>query len=317
MKTKQTITACLALLTVMIASLITSQANAVDEGWTVSFAEAKAQAAKEGKSILMEFTGSDWCPPCKALHKNVLSQEVFKTEAPKNFILLKLDNPRDKSHQTVEEQAQYRKLSAQFKITGVPTIILADDQGRPYHRQVGYSGDPAAKYVADLTQKSTILAQRNEFLAKADQAEGAERAKLLDQAIALIDSELAISTYSDTVKEIIKLDADGSAGLKDKYEGVLQTAEIKTAMTEIQKGLQNGTPEDALAKIEKVLEEKKPTGEALQEVLYLKSFINFRSNNKEAAQKLLEEAKAAAPGTKRAGQIDQILKQTFGAGAKK
>ena len=66
-----------------------------------------------------------------------------------------------------------------------------------------------------------------------------------------------------------------------------------------------------------MLEEKKPTGEALQEVLYLKSFINFRSNNKEAAQKLLEEAKAAAPGTKRAGQIDQILKQTFGAGAKK
>ncbi|HIF10015.1 MAG TPA: hypothetical protein EYQ81_09320, partial [Sneathiellales bacterium] len=103
-----------------------------------------------------------------------------------------------------EEQAQYRKLSAQFKVTGVPTIILADDQGRPYHRQVGYSGDPPDKYVADLKQKSTILAKRNEFLAKADQAEGVERAKLLDQAIGLIDNELAMSTYIDTVEEIIK-----------------------------------------------------------------------------------------------------------------
>ncbi len=30
------------------------------EGWVVDFEKAKAQAAKEGKSILMEFTGSDW-----------------------------------------------------------------------------------------------------------------------------------------------------------------------------------------------------------------------------------------------------------------
>ena len=314
MKTNPTFATCLALLTLAVASLITSRADAVDEGWTVSFAEAKAQAAKEGKSILMEFTGSDWCPPCKALYKNVLSKEVFKTEAPKNFILLKLDNPRDKSKQSVEEQAQYRKLSAQYKITGVPTIILADDQGRPYHRQVGYSGDPAAKYVADLTQKSTILAKRNEFLAKADQAEGVERAKLLDQAIALIDSDLAIATYGDTVREIIKLDADGSAGLKAKYEGVLQTSEIKTALTEIQKGVQNSTPDQAIAKLDKLIADKKPTGEGLQEVLFLKSSIKFQSGDKEAAQKLLNEAKAAAPSSKRATNIDQILKKFFGAG---
>jgi thioredoxin-related protein len=311
MKTNPTFATCLALLTLAVASLITSRADAVDEGWTVSFAEAKAQAAKEGKSILMEFTGSDWCPPCKALHKNVLSKEVFKTEAPKNFILLKLDNPRDKSKQSLEEQAQYRTLSAQYKITGVPTIILADDQGRPYHRQVGYSGDPAAKYVADLTQKSTILAKRNEFLAKADQAEGVERAKLLDQAIALIDSDLAIATYGDTVREIIKLDADGSAGLKAKYEGVLQTSEIKTALTEIQKGVQNGTPDQAIAKLDKLIADKKPTGEGLQEVLFLKSSIKFQSGDKEAAQKLLNEAKAAAPSSKRATKIDQILKKFF------
>ncbi|SVD37720.1 uncharacterized protein METZ01_LOCUS390574, partial [marine metagenome] len=37
-----------------------------EEGWLVDFAKAKAQSAKEGKPILMEFTGSDWCPPCKA-----------------------------------------------------------------------------------------------------------------------------------------------------------------------------------------------------------------------------------------------------------
>ena len=94
------------------------------EGWVRSFAEAKELAAKEGKSILMEFTGSDWCPPCKALHKNVLGTDVFKTEIKKDFILLVLDNPRDKSLVSDAEQEQYKKLSAQYKITGVPTVRL-------------------------------------------------------------------------------------------------------------------------------------------------------------------------------------------------
>ena len=62
-------------LAVMISTLFVSTAVA-EEGWLVDFEKAKTQAAKEGKPILMEFTGSDWCPPCKALHKNVLVKEI-------------------------------------------------------------------------------------------------------------------------------------------------------------------------------------------------------------------------------------------------
>ena len=114
------------------AILSLTVAAQADEGWVVDFEKAKAQAAKEGKSILMEFTGSDWCPPCKSLHANVLSKDVFKTEMPKNFVLLKLDSPRDKSKQTPEEIEQYKVLSAKYGIQGVPTIFLADAKGRPY-----------------------------------------------------------------------------------------------------------------------------------------------------------------------------------------
>ena len=311
MKTHPTIIACAALVALSVSAFITPNAIAVDEGWTVSFAEAKAQAAKEGKSILMEFTGSDWCPPCKALRKNVFMSEVFKAEAPKAFILLKLDNPNDKSDQSLEEQAQFRKLAPRYKLTSYPTIILADAEGRPYHMQKGYSNTPAKAFLANLTGKSTVLAERNEFLSKADQAEGAERAKLLDQAISLIDSELAISTYSDTVKEIIKLDADGTAGLKVKYESALQVGEIKAALAEIQGGLRNSTPEKAIAKVDKLIEEKKPTGAGLQEVLFFKSLIIFRSGDKPAAQKLLEEARTAAPETEKATEINGILERVF------
>ena len=122
-----------------------------ESGWLVDFAKAKAQSAKEGKPILMEFTGSDWCPPCIALHDNVLTSDVFKEQMPKKFILLKLDNPNDKSKQTPAEIAQYKKLSAEYKVEGVPTIIVADATGKEQHRQVGYSrSQTAQEWVTEL-----------------------------------------------------------------------------------------------------------------------------------------------------------------------
>lgn len=132
-------------LTLLALGGITLNAIAVEEGWLVDFEKAKTQSAKEGKPIMMEFTGSDWCPPCKALHKNVLTSKVFKEKMPAKFILLKLDNPRDKSKQTPEEIAQYQKLSKEYKIKGVPTVIIADAKGTEKHRQVGYSSKQSAE----------------------------------------------------------------------------------------------------------------------------------------------------------------------------
>ena len=83
--------------------------------------------------------------PAKALHKNVLTSDIFKQQIPKKFVLLKLDNPRDKSKQTSEEIAQYKKLSKEYTVRGVPTIIVADAKGKEQHRQVGYSSRQTAQ----------------------------------------------------------------------------------------------------------------------------------------------------------------------------
>ena len=247
------------------------------EGWVRSFAEAKELAAKEGKSILMEFTGSDWCPPCKALHKNVLGTETFKAEITKDFILLVLDNPRDKSLVSDAEQEQYKKLSAQYKVTGVPTVFLADAEGKPYHKQVGYSGDPADKWVANARGKVKVLAQRDEFFAQASEAKGVERAKLLEKAIAGIDSAVALALYGDTIDEIISLDAEDTAGLKGKYAKLRQGA----------------------------------INEAKQKELYQASYKLFQAGDKPGAKKLLLEAQALAPETRLGQQIPKIIESNF------
>ena len=290
--------------TAAIFSLTTAQAA---DGWLVDFEKAKAKAAKEGKSILMEFTGSDWCPPCKALAKNVLTKDVFKMEMPKDFVLLKLDSPRDKSKQTPEEIEQYKTLSAKYGIQGVPTIFLADAKGRPYYQTVGYSGDPADKYVADLKKQLATLAKRDASFAKAERASGVEKAKHLAEGLSLVDEETALKTYDDVVSQIIELDADNKAGLKAKFEGLKNNVGFKA---DLQAAMTGSEPDETIAAIDKLIAEKKPTGTAMQEAIFMKGAILFQSD-KAKAKELLLEAQKLAPNSDTGQRIDGILEQFF------
>jgi thioredoxin-related protein len=67
------------------------------EGWLTNLDKAKVAAKKEGKIILVEFTGSDWCPPCKALKKTVFNSDTFKKYAKSSLVLVELDSPRGKN----------------------------------------------------------------------------------------------------------------------------------------------------------------------------------------------------------------------------
>ena len=257
----------------------------------------------------MEFTGSDWCPPCKALTANVLSKDIFKTEMPNSFVLLKIDSPRDKSKQTPEEIEQYKVLSAKYGIQGVPTIFLADAKGRPYYQTVGYSGDPADKYVANLKEQLGTLAKRDAAFAKAEKASGAEKAKLLAEGLSLVDDEMALKTYGEVVAEIIELDADNKAGLKAKFAGLKNSVEFKSELEATVRS-SRGKPEETLAAIDKLIAEKAPTGAALQEAVFSKSSILFQTD-KAKAKELLIEAQKHAPESETGKRIDGILERFF------
>jgi thioredoxin-related protein len=304
------------MIVAVVALLVTVMPNVQAdekhyEGWVRSFAEAKELAAKEGKSILMEFTGSDWCPPCKALHKNVLGTDAFKNEITKDFILLVLDNPRDKTLVSDAEQEQYKKLSAQYKVTGVPTVFLADAEGKPYHKQVGYGGDPAEKWVANARGKVKVLAQRDEFFAQASEAKGIERAKLLEKAISEIDQAIRLSLYGDTVSEIVSLDAENTAGLKSKYEGLQQAEQFKGKLAEIRSTSRAKQPEEVIAAIDELIKTAKPTGAALQEAVFFKSAVLFGSGDKDGAKALLLQAQKLAPNTATGQRIPNIIEANF------
>ena len=63
--------------------------------WKTDLNEALAAAKKENKTILVNFTGSDWCVWCKRLSDEVFSKSEFEDFAEKNLVLVKIDFPKN------------------------------------------------------------------------------------------------------------------------------------------------------------------------------------------------------------------------------
>ena len=64
--------------------------------WLGDFNDAKTQAAKENKLILINFSGSDWCGPCIRLRHEILESSIFEDYAKDHLVLLRADFPRQK-----------------------------------------------------------------------------------------------------------------------------------------------------------------------------------------------------------------------------
>lgn len=130
--------ACVAIAAFFAATMeIGKAAPQSDTLWQTNYKQALEQAAKEKKNVLLDFTGSDWCPYCVQMDREVLSQPEFKTFAAENLILVKLDFPRRKQLSPGESEQNHR-LGQQFSIEGFPTYILLDPTGKEVKRQVGY-----------------------------------------------------------------------------------------------------------------------------------------------------------------------------------
>ena len=110
------------------------------EGWRTDLDEAFKEAESNGKPLLVEFTGSDWCPPCMMMRKKVFTKKEFIDEASEKFILVEIDIPNG-------DPALKRRnipILERYGVEGVPTVILFTPQGKEIDR-FGASGFPTIK----------------------------------------------------------------------------------------------------------------------------------------------------------------------------
>lgn len=124
-------------------TLISASAVRAAEGWLTSLEDARAKAKETKKVILADFTGSDWCPYCIKLQKEVFSTDEFQKWAEKNVILLEIDFPKQKEQDAALKEAN-DKLSIEYKVEGFPTVLFLDAEGKELGRSGYEPGGPAA-----------------------------------------------------------------------------------------------------------------------------------------------------------------------------
>lgn len=122
-----------------------SMANAAGP-WFTDIEAGVKQAKADGKLVMVEFTGSDWCPPCMMMDKEVFSKEDFLKQAQEGYVLVKLDAPNSDP----ELKAATGKVAQQWKVGGYPTVLLLDAEGAEFSRFVASVYPTVDQFIAQL-----------------------------------------------------------------------------------------------------------------------------------------------------------------------
>lgn len=258
-----------------------------DTDWLTEGQTALDRATKANKDVLMLFTGSDWCPPCKKLEEEVLSQAEFLDGVKANFVLVKFDFLRQQPVLPAQE-AENSKWQQQWGIEGYPTVVLVDRQKRPFGF-LGYEPGGAPSFVKRLDDMRQKRMRRDDCFAAAEKATGAERAKLLDQGLAEIGEEIANVYYEELVKEIVTIDATDELGLRTKWNAAAENEIRKLLVADIRTMSRLEKPENVIAFIDKAMSEWEFPIEQRFSILQTKYQLLIRAGQLDSATKLLDD----------------------------
>ena len=143
------------ILSILFAVVCTAALHAATpEGWTSDFAAAQKLAAKENKLMYVLFTGSDWCPYCVKLQKNVLSKNSFKKFAKDNLVLVYIDFPKNTKADNPEAN---EKLAKKYKVEGFPTAMVMTPDGKVVRE---LDAMPEKKYIEELAKTLSKSAKK-------------------------------------------------------------------------------------------------------------------------------------------------------------
>ena len=103
---------------------VASEKNSVK--WESTYKGALKKSKRENKPLLIYFTGSDWCGPCKVLDKKLFHSEKFKKLADKGLILYEADNPRNKDIISKKKLEVNANLQSKFNVRSFPTLVFVN-----------------------------------------------------------------------------------------------------------------------------------------------------------------------------------------------
>jgi thioredoxin-like negative regulator of GroEL len=134
---------CLTFGIVVLAASVAFSAN-ISSDWQQNYMSAVAQARREGKPLLADFSTS-WCPNCRMLEKRTFTDPAV-TERLKDFVKVYVDGDANPD------------MVSRFNIQGYPTIVAISPKGEIVNTQVGYVEPGQFAYQLDAI-KSRVQAQ--------------------------------------------------------------------------------------------------------------------------------------------------------------
>ncbi len=127
-----------------------SQQDSANTFWVQNLDKAKEIAQNDNKSILMYFTGSDWCMPCIMLKEDFFNTKKFKNYQD-SFVFLKVDIPRNSDLLTLQQKLHNYELLEEYNTEkSFPLVTVLSPKGKVLAEISGYSSLRNPKYHFEL-----------------------------------------------------------------------------------------------------------------------------------------------------------------------
>jgi thiamine biosynthesis lipoprotein len=86
--------------------------------------QAFSAAMESNRTVLLYFSGSDWCLPCQRFNKTIISDSSFKEYADGNLVVIEADFPQ-KSKLSKQQVSWNEKLAEEYNPNGIfPYLLL-------------------------------------------------------------------------------------------------------------------------------------------------------------------------------------------------
>jgi protein disulfide-isomerase len=133
----------------ILACFSVLQIHAADLRWGTDLTGALAKAKSDNKMVVINFTGSDWCPWCIKFDKEALDTDQFAQYAKSHLVLVLADFPNSKPQSDALKTAN-AAMQKKYSVDGFPTLIVLNSDGKEIGRQVGYASGGSDAFIAEL-----------------------------------------------------------------------------------------------------------------------------------------------------------------------
>lgn len=264
--------------------------------WTTDLDAARTRAAAEGKSVLVDFTGSDWCGYCIQLKRTVFDTPEFEAYAKDKFLFVEVDVPQDIKRIGQELYNKNQQLCKQYKISGFPTIMVMSPEGYVIGGFVGGSN------MARTKDSLNAALQNAQKVQAASKLQGVEKAKLLAEVHSSLSADLKAANTA-MMNDIAAADVDNVTGMKDLSKASAQMDELQAKLNAT-----HGNAEKALPIINEAIKTAYPInledmkmikGQIIMALVNSKLQVADSIEEVEAVHKLMLELVDCAPADRK------------------